>query len=93
MEHTRRSERRVSTALPFILGSAAAVTRDVSASGIFAETDMQFPLGEPLTFCLPLDGRNGKLVLTGEAHVVRVEPRNSKVGIAVRITQSALQPA
>ena len=91
MERTRRSERRVCTALPLLLGNAAAITRDVSASGIFAETDTEYSLGTPVMFSVPLDSRSGKLVLKGQGDVIRIEQRDTKIGVAVKITRSSLE--
>jgi Tfp pilus assembly protein PilZ len=92
MRKTRRSEERVFAALPVILGGAKAITRDVSASGIFVETDVSYSLGEPISFSIELDNPGGKLVLKGQGDVVRIERRETKIGVALRITQSTIEP-
>jgi hypothetical protein len=92
MDKTRRSEERVRTALPVILGGAAGTTRDISASGIFVETDVHHTLGEPITFSIELDNPGGKLMLKGQGDVVRIERREAKVGVALKITQSTIEP-
>jgi Tfp pilus assembly protein PilZ len=89
---TRRSEERVRTALPTNLGGATGTTRDISASGIFVETDVHYPLGEPVTFSVEFDNPGGKLMLKGQGDVVRIERRETKVGVALKITQSTIEP-
>ena len=93
MRTSRRSEERVCTTLAVSLGDAAGKTRNVSASGLFVETDVSLPLGAPVSFAVALDNPGGGLLLKGRGEVVRVEQGGAKVGMAIRITQSTLQLA
>lgn len=86
-----RKEERVSTALPVDLGSATGITRDVSASGIFFETDATYALDSTVSFTVELDTPGGKMQLKCQGEIVRIEPRYERVGIAVKITQSVME--
>lgn len=87
----QRGEERVSASLPVELGAATGVTRDFSASGIFFETDATFALGNEIRFSVELDAPGGKLMLRCQGSIVRLEPRENRVGVAVKITASRLE--
>ena len=89
----KRREERVSTQLPVYLGGATGRTRDVSASGILFKTDASYALGSSISFAVELDTSNGKMVMRCRGDIVRIEPKGSKVGVAVKITESTLEPA
>jgi len=88
-----RKEERVSTALPVDLGNATGITRNVSASGIFFETDAPYALDSTISFAVELDMPAGKMLLRCHGDIVRIEPRVERVGIAVNITESTLESA
>ena len=90
-EHRR--EQRVRAALRVGLdNNAVGVTRDVSASGIFFETDASFDPGGPISFHIEIDTPGGAMVLSCRGEIVRVEQRDAKLGVAVRIVESVLKP-
>lgn len=91
-EHEKRKDERIPTALPVKLGDATGVTRDVSASGVFFEIEANYRLGTEIAFSVELDTPGGKMVLKCEGEIVRIEPRGQRVGVAVRIVESTLQP-
>lgn len=66
------------------------VTRDISASGMFIETDANHPIESLISFSVELDTPQGKMLLKCRGEVVRIEPRHRKVGIAVKITESTM---
>ena len=85
--------RRIRWTAPVDLGSAVGTVRDISASGIYFETDARFPLLSPvLRLEIELDAPNGKVALTCLGEVVRVEPRNKRVGVAVRLIEAVAEP-
>lgn len=91
-EESRREE-RVRAALRVDLGgNGVGVTRDVSASGIFFETDVTYSPGNPIAFTIDIDAPAGKMVLQCRGEIVRVEARESRVGVAVKILESVLKP-
>jgi hypothetical protein len=93
LEKQKRKEERVSTELPVYLGGAIGKTRDVSASGVLFETDASYALGNSISFAVELDTSGGKMVLRCQGDIVRIEPRGKKVNVAVKITESTLEPA
>jgi len=85
----RRRAQRFRMALPVELTDATAVTRDLSACGVFFETSRDFVVGECIQFTLILEhvdpGHRVRLRCRGQ--VVRVEPGSAaRVGVAVAIT-------
>lgn len=66
------------------------VTRDISASGMFIETDANHPIESLVSFSVELDTPQGKMLIRCRGEVVRIEPRHRKVGIAVKITESTM---
>jgi hypothetical protein len=90
-ELEKRSKERVSTALPVILGQAAGVTRDVSASGIFFETSAALDAGGSIDFSIELESPGGKMLLICSGEIVRKESRGDRLGVAVKITDSRME--
>ncbi|HUF21846.1 MAG TPA: PilZ domain-containing protein [Burkholderiales bacterium] len=87
----QRKEERIVTSVPVDLGGSSGITRDVSASGIFFETDAAFAPGSTVRFKVELDTPSGKMKLRCCGSIVRVEHRNGKVGVAVHITESVME--
>jgi len=91
-EAEHRKEERVPAALRVDLGNnATGMTRDVSASGIFFETEASYISGDPISFAIDLDTPGGRMVLSCRGEIVRVERRDTRVGVAVRILESTLK--
>jgi PilZ domain len=84
----RRKAPRFQVALPVELPEGTGITRDLSARGVFFETDRALALGEVIQFALILQyidpGRPVRLQCRGR--VVRVEQRGHTMGVAVAIT-------
>ncbi len=89
----KRKEERVSTILPVNVGSTAGIVRDVSASGIFFEIDANYTLGSSISFAVKLDTPSGFMNLKCMGEIVRIEPRESKVGVGVKIRESTMEAA
>jgi hypothetical protein len=89
----RRQAKRISVALPVELERGKGITRDVSVSGVFFETDLSFSLGAPINFCLVLEhvDQGGPIRLRCHGTIVRVERRNGKVGVAVAIDSHRIE--
>ena len=74
---------------PVRLGSRTGITRNISTSGIFFETDVDYAPGSEIIFAIELDGApERELTLRCRGMVVRVEHRAGKVGVAVEIVAS-----
>jgi len=86
----KRKGERICTTLPVRLGTTTGVTRDVSALGIFFETDAADAMGDLISFTVELETPRGKRVLKCKGDVVRIEPHNARTGIAVRIIESTM---
>ena len=94
MPELRRAQQRVSAVLPVKLdGKAVGVTRDISPSGIFFETDADMADGSAIHFSLEFDNPSGKLLLECTGEIVRVERVGGKVGVAAKILESRLERA
>ena len=79
-EERRRGE-RYKLALPVQLKNGAGMTRDISTSGIFLETESAYSIGDMIRLLLNFEHET----LQCEARVVRVEPRNGQFGVAVEL--------
>jgi Tfp pilus assembly protein PilZ len=73
---------RFRLALPLQLKNGIGITRDISTSGIFFETERAYSIGETIRLSLHFEHES----LQCEARVVRVEPRNGQFGVAVELT-------
>ena len=81
----QRASVRFDTALPVRLQDAAGETHNVSAQGIYFETDVPQAVGALVNFTLEFRqyGRTHRMLCEGK--VVRVEPRQGRVGVAARL--------
>ena len=93
MHAEKRRHQRIHIALPVFLSDATGVTRDVSASGMFFWTAGACPPGEPIGFEVELRRPGGKMRLKCRGDVIRTESDTARVGIAVKITDSAMEQA
>ena len=87
----RRKEERVAVSLPMSMANTAEVTRDISPSGVYFEAKTPFILGEKIGFVIKFNNPGDNLVLKCNGEIVRVENRNSKVGVAVKILESIME--
>jgi PilZ domain len=93
---SRRRDRRIAVALPVELEAGTGVTRDVSATGVYFDTAVEFALGATIRFALVMEhvDPQGPLRLRCEGRVVRVERRGAeRVGLGVAIASHWLEPA
>jgi hypothetical protein len=86
-----RVDPREALNLPLRLGDGtAAVTRDISASGMYIEIPGEYALKGPLHFELHLLDANMKFTAHGE--IVRVENGPAVTGVAVKLISPRLEP-
>ena len=88
----RTRAERVPAAQPVHLDQGTGITRDVSASGVFFETDVNYAAGSEISFSIEIDGPVGKMMLRCQGQIVRVEQRDGKLGVAAKIIESRLEP-
>lgn len=87
----QRVEPRESLALPLKLGDGqTAVTRDISASGMYLEMGGCHEMGGPVLF--QMDLTDARLRFVAEGEIVRIEHGDGKTGVAVRLLSARLQP-
>jgi len=89
----KRNGVRVSAMLPVDLGGEPGFAHDVSASGMFLEADASYAIGSHISLAMNLDTPWGKVIFECQGTVVRLEPHNGKVGVAVQFTESTSAPA
>jgi hypothetical protein len=92
MGRDSRKNERVNAVIPVRLEDGHdGITRDLSPAGVYFVTAEKLRDGEPIRFTLEFDNAMGKLYLDCSGQVVRVEDREGKVGVAVKITESRLE--
>jgi hypothetical protein len=90
----RRTEPRQVVELAVRLpDGACALTRDISPSGLFVETDRASHLHELVDLRIALDTGWGELAFQARAEVVRLEAGALGAGIGVRFVESNLAPS
>ena len=104
MESTeRRAQRRFTMSLPLMVRSngptglveRAAQTRDISFRGLYFIADAEYEPGIPIEFVLTLPKeitQAGDVSIRCYGQVVRVEPQDSKSGVAARIERYEFLP-
>ena len=90
----KRREQRIPATRPVQLPGGTGVTRNISSSGIFFETDGDYAEGGEINFAVEIDGlREEKVMLRARGIIVRIARNDGKIGIAARIVNSALDAA
>lgn len=90
----KRREQRIPATRPVQLDGGTGVTRNISSSGIFFETDVSHAEGGEISFAIEIDGvREEKIMLRARGVIVRIACNNGKVGIAAKIINSTLDTA
>lgn len=87
----KRGEERVATALPVMIENFTGITRDVSATGMFFETEAAFSTGSAIRFVVEIDVDRRKRILRCQGTIVRVENRDSLLGVAVKILDATME--
>jgi hypothetical protein len=87
-ESDKRQALRYPLELPVELPGGSGRSHDVSRSGVFFETDTPVSLESPIKFSLVLGQAtpDEPLRLECEGEVVRVEPHDGGVSVAVKLT-------
>lgn len=91
-DENKRIEKRARSTWTLDLQKAKAITHDVSASGIFFETDASYRLESTIEFEWDFDTPQGTMMLRCHGNIVRIEPRGARVGVAVNITEATIEP-
>jgi hypothetical protein len=88
-----RGAPRVSADVPVDLLHGRGTMRDVSATGIFFETAAAFSVGSQIEVRLNLDTPWGQVTVRCDGNIVRVEPHDGRIGVAVQFADSETDAA
>jgi PilZ domain len=91
----RRRGWRYPVSIDVGLGKGTGVSRDVSASGMYFETDASLAPGQHIAFSFTLDKvyPHVQLTLQCTGKIVRVEQRGKRLGVAVTIDSWSFKPS
>lgn len=93
MKGTYRIEPREQITLPLqLIGGGNGVTRDISASGLYFETDSELQVGSLIDFEIELDTPGGPMKFKAQGQIVRIEPQGGRTGAGVKLLASRLVP-
>jgi hypothetical protein len=81
----QRNAVRFDSSLPVRLSGSAGETVNISAQGIYFETDVQQRVGSLVNFTVEFTLYGEKHRLLCEGKVVRVETQGERVGVAARL--------
>ncbi len=81
----QRGAARFDTALPVHMAGATGATHNISAQGIYFETDVQQEVGSLVTFTLEFTLYGERHQLLCEGKVIRVDTDGDRVGVAARL--------
>ncbi len=91
MFEEQRIDPREFLALPLKLGDgSSAVTRDISASGMYLEVEGSHPLTGPVVFEMQVAELG--LKFTAEGDIVRIEQRPGITGVAIKLRAPRFEP-
>ena len=75
-----------------LIGGGSGVTRDISASGLYFETDYEQQVGSVIDFEIELDTPGGPMKFKAQGQIVRIEPQGDRTGVGVKLLASRLVP-
>jgi len=87
----RRKHERVVAEMPVRHEGSLGTTRNVSASGVFFEIDSSMAVGSEISFEIDMQTNLGPMTMKCQGLVVRTEQKGSRIGVAVRMTDSRLE--
>lgn len=92
MSKERRTELRETLALPVSIGHRAqGVTRDLSESGAFVETDWDQSLDGVLDLEFTLASPQVRFRFVAQGAVLRTEPVGDRLGVAVQLLATRME--
>src|SRR5258706_16313533 len=87
--NVRSGQQRVSAVIPVTVGGThAGMTRDISPSGIFFETDAKMSAGAPIHFSVTFDSPPGKLRLECTGEIDRIDDLGGGTGVAGEVFEA-----
>ena len=90
----RRDAARVKTGLPVLVDfGGSGVTRDVSPTGVFFESDVGYAVDSTIHFVIEFRAPAGSMRMDCSGIITRVEKQGKKVGVAVKLRSQRLKSA
>ena len=80
----KRRARRVDAELPLLVNGKPGITRDLSASGMFLETDASYRVGKTINIALNLATPWGKVIFSCDGKIVRMGRHQRRIRVAVQ---------
>lgn len=90
----KRKALRFRLKLPVKLKHGGGVTRDISATGVYIETDHSYSVGEPVEFAIGFSQAarlEHSFGVNFQGEVLRVDPGPQKFGVAVSLTLESFE--
>ncbi len=85
---SKRLADRFDSQLPIELDGKQGLTRNISATGIYFESQADQAPGSMVQFVVEVEVQGQKLKMVCKGEVVRVDHKDSTVGIAVKLAHS-----
>ena len=93
MENENRTETREQISLPLKLDDGLnAVTLDISASGLYIQTDAEQRVGNLIDVEIDLDTPSGPIKFKAQGKIIRIEPHGHRIGVGIELLSSRLEP-
>ena len=86
----RKRAERFQTKLPLSIGDKQGTIHNISATGAYFEIDANHKPGSEVSFVVDLETPGGKIQVQCQGEIVRVQERDGKFGVAVKIVSSDL---
>ena len=84
----QRNADRFDTQLPVEINGIPSLTRNISATGMYVETDGHQTPGSHIHFTVEVVVWGKKLKLVCDGQVVRVDQKGDKTGVAIKLDNS-----
>ena len=84
-EPEQRSADRFETALPVAIGGSHGQTQNISATGVYFESDVRQHVGALVNFTVEFTLHGERHRLSCEGKVVRVDEQGDRVGVAAEL--------
>lgn len=84
-DREQRGAERFDTALPVSMAGATGATHNISAQGVYFETDVRQEVGSLVNFTLEFTLYGERHQLLCEGKVIRVDTDGDRVGVAARL--------
>ena len=87
---SRKRAERFQTKLPLSIGNTQGTIHNISATGAYFEIDADHNPGSEISFVIDLETPGGKIHVQCRGEIVRVDERDGKLGVAVKIVNTDL---